>query len=110
MSPEQITLLAAVAKILESAGTWPIGTLIVGIMLGPWIVMGFVNRSMEKRHEAAVKMYEHNVKLVESYEKMAAEQVDTIRLSTAAITELVTYFKTRTPCAVLLAAKLGRIE
>lgn len=105
MSPEQIALLTAVAKILENIGSWPIGSLVVIIVFGPWIVMGFVSRSMEKRHEAAMKMYESNIKLVESYEKMAGEQVDTIRLSTAAITELTTYLKTKTPCHVLLTRR-----
>lgn len=105
MSPEQISLLAAFAKILENIGTWPIGSLIVIIVFGPWLVMGFVSRSMEKRHEAAMKMYESNVELVKNYAKVASEQADTIRLSTAATTELTTYLKTRTPCHVLLTRR-----
>ena len=60
--------------------------------------MGLVSRSMEKRHEAALKMYESNVKLVVNYEKFAAEQTDTIRLATAASVELITWLKNRTPC------------
>jgi hypothetical protein len=108
MSPEQTSLLLAVAKILENVGTWPIGSLFVVIVFGPWIVMGFVNRAIEKRHEAAMKMYENNVQLVKNYEKMASEQVDTIRLSTAAITELTTYLKTRTPCHELIQIRRSK--
>jgi hypothetical protein len=105
MSPDQITLLIAVAKILESIGTWPIGSLIAAIVFGPWIMLGFVSRSMEKRHAAAMEMYKNNVKLVENYEKVASEQVDTIRLSTAATTELTTFLKTKTPCHALLTGR-----
>jgi len=106
MSPEQITSLTAVAEIISQIGTWPIGSVLLAIIFGPWIMMVLTSRSMEKRHEAAMKMYEANVKLVENYEKVASEQADTIRLSTAATTELTTYLKTKTPCHALLAGKI----
>jgi hypothetical protein len=106
MTPEQIAALPAIASIITQIGTWPIGALIVAVIFGPWIVLIYVIRSVEKRHEAAKKMYESNVKLVVNYEKIADEQVDTIRLSTAATTELTTWLKTRTPCHALLAAQI----
>jgi hypothetical protein len=110
MTPDQISLSIAIAKIIENIGTWPIGSVIVAVIFGPWIMMGFVSRSMEKRHEAAMRMYEDNVKLVVNYEKIADEQADTIRLSTAATTELTTFLKTRTPCHTMLAGKFGRSQ
>lgn len=106
MTPEQIAALPAIASIIQQIGTWPIGALLVAVIFGPWIVMFLCTRSMEKRHDAAMEMYKNNVKLVENYEAMSAEQADTIRLSIAATTELTTWLKTRTPCHQLLAAKL----
>ena len=102
MTPEQIAGLTAIASIIKQMGTWPIGALIAAIVFGPWIIMWFVSRSMEKRHEAAMEMYKNNVKLVENYEQIASEQADTIRLATAATTELTTWLKTKTPCHQLL--------
>jgi hypothetical protein len=98
MTPDQISGLTAVAAIVSQIGTWPIASIIATIVFGPWIVMGFGLRSIEKRHAAVVEMYESNVKLVTNYEKVADEQADTIRLSTSAIMELTTYLRTKAPC------------
>ncbi|OPY15625.1 MAG: hypothetical protein A4E66_00029 [Syntrophus sp. PtaB.Bin001] len=107
MTPEQIAALTAISATVSKVGTWPIGSIIAAVVFGPWIVLWLVSRSMEKRHEAALKMYENNVKLVKNYEKVASEQADTIRLSTAATTELVTYLKNRTPCHEIMAKRPG---
>lgn len=98
MTPDQIAALTAVATTISEMGKWPIGSLLVAVVFGPWIIMGFVSWSMSKRHSAAMQMYENNIELVKSYERMASEQADTIRLSTAATTELTTYLRTKTPC------------
>ena len=108
MTPEQISLLTAFATIITKIGTWPLGTFVEAVFFGPWIIMTFLYRSMEKRHEAVAQMYENNVKLVESYQRISSEQADTIRLSTSAITELTTYLKSRTPCHERIKEMLGR--
>ncbi|MFA6290217.1 MAG: hypothetical protein WC637_00470 [Victivallales bacterium] len=95
---------------MSQIGTWPIGTVLVVISFGPWVVMGFVSRSIEKRHAAVIEMYKNNVKLVECYQKIASEQADTIRLATAATTELTTYLKNRMSCREILAAQLRSLE
>lgn len=109
MTPDQAAALSAIASIIAQIGAWPIGTVIIAVIFGPWIMMWLASRSMEKKHEAAAKMFEtaiemykNNVKLVENYETVAAEQADTIRLSTAATTELTTWLKTKTPCHKLI--------
>ncbi|PKN71213.1 MAG: hypothetical protein CVU54_01975 [Deltaproteobacteria bacterium HGW-Deltaproteobacteria-12] len=108
MTPDQVAALTSVAAIISQLGTWPIGSVIAAIIFGPWIVLIMTSRSMEKRHEAAMKMYQNNVKLVEGYEIIAAQQADTIRLSIAATTELTTYLKTKTPCHQLV--KIGKFQ
>jgi len=106
MTPEQIAGLAAVADIVSRLGTLPIGAIIFAAFICPYIMSWLISRAMEKRFSAVVAMYESNVKLVESHQKMAAEHIDTIRLSTAATTELTTYLQTRTPCHQLVNAQL----
>lgn len=106
MTPDQAATISAISSLVAQVGTWPIGSLLITIIFGPWVITFFVNRSMEKRHQAAMEMYKNNVKLVENYEAIASEQADTIRLATAATTELTTWLKTRTPCHAMLAAKL----
>jgi hypothetical protein len=105
MSPEQISALTAIAAIIEKVGTWPIGTIVLLVVLGPWVFAYLMNSKHEQRFAAVVKMYESNVQLVKdnedltkSYEKIVGEQADTIRLSTAATTELTTYLKNQVPC------------
>lgn len=88
MTPEQIAALTAISTIISKVGTWPIGSIVAAVVFGPWVVMGFISRSMEKRHAAAIRMYEENVKLVESYEKVAEGLQDIIVLSTQTMTQV----------------------
>lgn len=88
MTPEQIAALTAISTIISKVGTWPIGSIVAAVVFGPWVVMGFISRGMEKRHEAAIKMYEENVKLVVSYEKVAEGLQDIIVLSTQTMTQV----------------------
>lgn len=98
MTPDQITALTAVAAIVSKIGTWPIGSVVFAIVGGPWIAMYFISQAQEKRHKMVIKMYEDNVALVKAYENMSKEQFDTVRLTTAAVTEMTTYLKTKVPC------------
>ena len=109
MSPEQVSALTAVAAIVSNVGTWPIGSVVVAIVFGPWIMFFFISRSMEKRHAAAIQMYQNSNKLVERYDKMAREQVDTIRLSTSATVELTQFLRSRVPCFERIADKTRRL-
>jgi hypothetical protein len=117
MSPDQIAALPAIVSIIEKIGNWPIGLILIIMLLcigiGPYVFQWFNSRSMEKRQEAVTKMFEatqqmykDNVVLVENYAKMSAEHVDTIRLSTAATQDLTTFLKTRTPCHQFINANL----
>jgi len=117
MTAEQISLVSAIAGILQTIGTWPIGLCVIMVVLGPWIINLFISRSQdrraaehdkhsavmvatikeefacamslfEKRFEAVVVMYEKNVTLVENHEKMADDLIETIRLNTQVLTQL----------------------
>ena len=86
MTPEQLAALTAISTLLSKIGTWPLGSIVAAVVFGPWIVMGFIARGMEKRHEAAIQMYTENVKLVVNYEKIADGLQDIIVLSTQTMT------------------------
>lgn len=107
MTPDQIASLAQVSHVIAQIGTWPIGSLVIIVCISPWIILLLISRAMERRFDAQVKMYETNVRLVEKYEQVAGEQADTIRLSTAATTELTTYLRTRTPCHQFLTGSIS---
>jgi hypothetical protein len=108
MSPEQISALTAIAAIVAKVGTWPIGSVVVAVVFGPWVMMYLATRSMERRLAAAIRMYENSNKLVERYDKMAIEHVDMIRLSTAATVELTQYLRGRVPCFERIAERKPR--
>lgn len=112
MTPEQAAAISAISSIIAQIGTWPIGTVVIAVVFGPWIMMWFASRGNDKKHEAATKMFEaavemykNNVTLVKNYERIADEQADTIRLATAATTELTTFLRTRTPCHALMISR-----
>lgn len=107
MSPDQISTIAKASELIGQIGDLPIGTLLVIVVLGPYLFMFFISRAMEKRQEAALKMYEASVELVKNYERIAEQQADTIRLATAATTELITLLKSRTPCHQMLASGMN---
>jgi hypothetical protein len=109
MTPEQIAALTAIAAIVAKVGTWEIGSVVFAIVFGPYFIIFFISRSMERRLEAAITMYENSNKLVQKYDKLAGEQVDTIRLSTSATVELTKFLRDRTPCIQFLAEKQRRI-
>lgn len=66
-----------------------------------WAVLEQYKKDMAEQR----KMYEDNVKLVQDYDTIAKEHVDTIRLNVAAITQLTTFLKTKTPCHALMSAR-----
>jgi hypothetical protein len=88
VSPDQIAALTALSSFFANIGTWPLGSVAIVIVFGPWVAMGFISRSIEKRHEAAVKMYEDNVKLVINYEKVSRELQGILVLTTQTMTQV----------------------
>jgi uncharacterized membrane protein len=90
VSPTDIAAITALVAILKEIGTWPLVTILITVILGPWIGMFLANRQQEKRHAAVVEMYEKNVGLVESYERIAEGLQDIIVLSTQTMTSVKT--------------------
>lgn len=88
MTPADVAALTAMVAIVKEIGTWPLITITVLVIAGPWVGMFIITKGQEKRHSAAVKMYEENVKLVENYEKIAKGLQDILVLSTQTMTQV----------------------
>lgn len=108
MTPQDLAALTALVALLEKIGTWPLITIGLLIVVGPWIAVFILNRGQEKRHAEVVKMYEDNVVLVQSYDKHVnhmedrdSELLDAFRLNTAASSGLKTFLETRPRCNIL---------
>lgn len=108
MTPQDIAALTALVALFEKIGTWPLITIAVLVVIGPWIAVFVLNRGQEKRHAEVVQMYTDNVTLVEEYQKMQEKSdkreevlIDLLRLNTEAQTNLLSWLKQRTRCVDL---------
>lgn len=88
MTPDQVAGFTAIAAIMKQVGTWPIGTLIAFVVIGPWVISLVLSRSQEKRFEAVREMYENNVDLVKSFEKVNMSLLDCVLVNTNKWTEV----------------------
>jgi hypothetical protein len=94
MSPETLSAIQAISAAIQHIGSWPIASILLAVLFGPWVLTILVSRQQEKKYDAlnleqgkrfeAVKaMYESNVRLVQAYEKVAEVQCELISLNTA---------------------------
>ena len=95
MTPTDVALVESVLRIIAEMAGWPIWTVLLVIVVGPWVMAFFLARGQERRFAAVQTMYENNVKLVEGYEKLCQRQDnreeslrDLILLNTQAVTRL----------------------
>ncbi len=100
MNPETISAITALAALVRQMGTWPIASMLLVVLFGPWVVMFLLNRQQEKkfdtlnqaqsaRFDSVKHMYESNVTLVKAYEKVADIQCEVITLNTAKWSESI---------------------
>lgn len=95
MNPTDIALVESVLRILAEMGSWPVGAVLLVVVVGPWLMAFFLAREQERRFEAVQAMYENNVKLVEGYEKLCQRQDnregalrDLVQMNAQAVTRL----------------------
>lgn len=70
MTPDQLGTLTALAGLVKSIGTWPIMSIVVLIVLGPWVVNAYTSYQHQRRFESVVKMYENNVVLLQETQEL----------------------------------------
>lgn len=118
MTGEHIAIATALAEVLARVGAWPIGLILLLVVICPWLALFLVSRSLERRaadhdkqsvitvatlkeqfsatleahnqrFEEVVRMYEDNVLLVRGYEKLANDLTSVIHLNIQVQTRLV---------------------
>lgn len=117
MTPQDVAALTAIAAIVKQIGTWPLISIAVLVIIGPWIAVFILNRGQEKRHAEVVEMYTANVRLVTAHEELQEQSqrreevlIDLLRLNTEAQTGLITWLKQRTRCVELKGGPGGKHE
>jgi hypothetical protein len=98
MTPETVHAISAVCALIERIGTWPIGTILLVVLIGPWVFALITSRAEERRVNEIKQMYENNVKLVDSFEKLAASLYETVMLNTAKWSEAIDKINTNQFC------------
>ncbi|MDA8428174.1 MAG: hypothetical protein M0T70_02860 [Geobacteraceae bacterium] len=88
MTPTDVAALTALVAIIKEIGTWPLITISIFVIAGPWVGMFIITRGQEKRHSEVVNMYEENAKLVKNYETVAKGLQDILVLSTQTMTQV----------------------
>jgi hypothetical protein len=88
MSPDQVALTNAIVATLHVLRGWPLAALLFVLIIGPWLMSVFLVSVQGKRHEAAVRMYESNVKLVDTTQEIARDLKDIIIMNTRTMTEV----------------------
>lgn len=108
MTPAERAALAAFTSIMEQIATAPIGSLIVIVLLAPWLVLAAVTVYQNRRFEAVVKMYENNfaqtetvAKLAEGFSEMAKGYRELVVWSTQEVTEVKQAVLTNMHCPLV---------
>lgn len=110
MAPDQISAIALLVNAFGIVSKWPLGMIILFVVIGPWVSAFLLVHLQSRRFEKVVKMYENNVTLVEDYAKLAKDLHDVVIMNTQTITTLVNAIKTNQYCpAVRLERKVGGI-
>ena len=104
-----LSIVSSILNILSRIGVWPIMMTLLFIIMGPWIFSLIVAWNQNKRFDAMKSMYENNVRLVESYEKMANGLLEVVALNTAKWTEVADKIDMNQFCPLMRVVK-KRIE
>lgn len=70
MTPDHLSGLTVLLQLIERIGAWPLASLLMAAVIGPWVMAFILARGQEQRFEAMKEMYLNNAKLVEGYEKV----------------------------------------
>lgn len=77
MSPEQITaLMNSLVALVKVTGATPIVSMVLGVLLGPWLVLVIISIFQHRRFEAVVTMYNNNFQQVEGIRDLAGDYKD----------------------------------
>lgn len=109
MGAEEVKMLTALMELLLKVGDGSLIPTILAVVIGPWvlcvILVWTVEKNQSRRHRAVQKMYENNVELVKTVEKLAERNEktaeshrDLILMNTQAMTRLTEAIKQNQFC------------
>ncbi len=101
MDPSSLQALQALAILLDKIGTLPLISVFFLSQVCPWVFMIILHLGQNRRFEAVKRMYEDNVKLVESYENMAQSQQELSTLTISTNTKLIEMMENNLFCPVV---------
>jgi len=101
VTPTEITTVTALAAILKEMGTWPILSLLILVVLGPWGAMFYLAWNQERRHVELVRMYENNVALVKTTQDMAEGWKDLVVLVTQSMSKVLVSVENNLFCPLM---------
>lgn len=101
MTPEQISAITALAGLVKSMGTWPFMSIMILVVIGPWMINAYTSYQHQRRFDAVVKMYENNVALVEEIKNLAEGYRDQLIWSTQTVTEAKDIAKNNLHCPMV---------
>lgn len=101
MTPQDVAALSALASIFKEVGSWPLISVFLAVILGPWLGMALFFVVMSRRHDKMVQMYEANVTLVETTQKLAEGWQDVVVLSTQIMTKVLTAVESNLFCPLM---------
>lgn len=101
ISPQDVAFATAVAAIFGQIGSWPLISVFLAIILGPWLGMALFFVIMSRRHDKMVQMYEANVTLVHTTQKLAEGWQDVVVLSTQIMTKVLTAVESNLFCPLM---------
>jgi hypothetical protein len=101
MTPDQLSTLTALAGLVKSIGTWPIMSIVVLVVLGPWVVNAYTSYQHQRRFEAVVKMYEDNVTLVSTTQELGKGYREQLIYTTEVVREAKTIAENNLHCPMV---------
>jgi hypothetical protein len=101
MPPDQISIITALLNVFKFLSSWPFALLLFILVIGPWVLSLLLAGMQGKRFEAVVKMYENNVKLVESYQTTAGDLKEIVVMNAQAMTRLCDSIEKNQFCPVV---------
>ena len=89
MTPaEQLAIISNLMVLLKAASSWPFGVVLILAFVGPWVLQLILYYLQQKQYREMKTMYENNVQLVETNEKLAGDLKEVVIMNTQAITRL----------------------
>ncbi|MBI4621055.1 MAG: hypothetical protein HY739_12990 [Desulfobacterales bacterium] len=105
MDASHIALLTAILSLVAKIGTLPLITIIFVLFIGPWIFASILFFQQGKRLEAAINMYNENVKLVEKDQELAEGFKEIVMMNTQAMQTMVDSINTNQFCPMIRLKK-----